>query len=364
MKIAFYSPLKSPNHPVPSGDRLMARLLLRCLDLTGHDVEVVSEFRSFLPDQDIGAIVERQERADDEVKRLSKLWQGGEAPDLWFCYHPYYKAPDLLGPRLSRAFGLAYVTAEGSYSTRRNAGAWKTSQATVLDAIERAAVNICFTARDEQGLREAAPNARFERLAAFIDAAPFLVRSPAPRPRSLVTVAMMRSGDKLSSYQALARSLCLLNRTEWSLDVIGDGPARPHVEEAFRALPPQRIRWHGLRTTSEIAEILSNASVYVWPGHGEAYGLAYLEAQAAGLPVVAEAVAGVPEVVMDGRTGLLTASGDIEGYASAIEDLLDREPARMQMATEARRFAGAERSIERAAARLGEILMKYVGICS
>ena len=37
-------------------------------------------------------------------------------PDLWFCYHPYSKAPDLIGPRLSRLFGLAYVTAEASYS--------------------------------------------------------------------------------------------------------------------------------------------------------------------------------------------------------------------------------------------------------
>ena len=40
MRIAFYAPLKSPNHPVPSGDRLMARLLIAALQRAGHDVEI------------------------------------------------------------------------------------------------------------------------------------------------------------------------------------------------------------------------------------------------------------------------------------------------------------------------------------
>ncbi|MGO6785324.1 glycosyltransferase family 1 protein, partial [Rhizobium ruizarguesonis] len=42
MRVAFYAPMKSPNHPVPSGDRLMARLLIRALELGGHKVDVVS----------------------------------------------------------------------------------------------------------------------------------------------------------------------------------------------------------------------------------------------------------------------------------------------------------------------------------
>ena len=54
---------------------------------------------------------------------------------------------------------------------------------------------------------------------------------------------------------------------------------------------------------------------YVWPGTGEAYGIAYMEAQAAGLPVVAQKTAGVPEVVKDGVTGTLTAAGDASAFA-------------------------------------------------
>ena len=47
MRIAFYAPMKPPNHPVPSGDRRMARLLIRALDLAGHEVSVASRLRSW-----------------------------------------------------------------------------------------------------------------------------------------------------------------------------------------------------------------------------------------------------------------------------------------------------------------------------
>ena len=50
-------------------------------------------------------------------------------PDLFFCYHPYYKAPDFLGPRLSATFGIPYVTAEASFSSRRGIGPWADAQA-------------------------------------------------------------------------------------------------------------------------------------------------------------------------------------------------------------------------------------------
>ena len=54
---------------------------------------------------------------------------------------------------------------------------------------------------------------------------------------------------------------------------------------------------------------------YVWPGTGEAYGIAYMEAQAAGLPVVAQKTAGVPEVVKDGVTGYVDGGWRYRAYA-------------------------------------------------
>lgn len=359
MKIAFYAPLKSPDHPVPSGDRLMAQQLRRALEMAGHAVQVVSSFRAFVATSDVPQ--ERHEEAQREVDRIAQEWQRQGVPDLWFCYHPYYKAPDLLGPDLCRSFAVPYVTVETSYSARRNVGDWQTAQDIVLSGIRQAAVNICLTARDQRGILAMAPDARVARLSPFIDASALLAHPPKAQPNQLVTVAMMRPGDKLESYRSLAAALLMLLDVDWTLTIVGDGPARSEVEAAFSGLPAERIHWQGQKDKCEIAGILAAASIYVWPGHGEAYGLAYLEAQAAGVPVIAYDVAGVPEVVEHERTGLLVAPGDADAYAAAIARLLQDAQLRDGLAENARRFVNEERSMPAAAKRLGDILSSIMG---
>jgi glycosyltransferase involved in cell wall biosynthesis len=174
----------------------------------------------------------------------------------------------------------------------------------------------------------------------------------------MVTVAMMRPGDKLESYRMLARSLTRCLALPWVLSVVGDGPASEAVREAFAAMPPDRLNWLGERPRDEIPAILAGADLFVWPGFGEAYGLAYLEAQAAGLPVVAQDVAGVPEVVRGGETGLLVPTGDPEAFAGAVTRLLEDAGTRRRMGRAARRFVLEERSLEGAARRIGELLAR------
>lgn len=358
MKIAFYAPLKSPRHPVPSGDRLMSRLMMQALELAGHQVTLVSELRSFLrAPEDIGGI---EAMAAAERDRISQDWQAKGVPDCWFCYHPYYKAPDLLGPSLSGAYGLGYVTVEASYSARRDRHGWAAAQAALLETLTSATVNICMTERDRIGILDGAPVACVERMQPFIDPALFLAREPAPHPGRLVTVAMMRPGDKMDSYRMLADALSRLLHLPFTLSIIGDGKARAEVEALFAPLGPGRVVWCGELPSEEVAALLSTSALYVWPGCGEAYGLAYLEAQAAGLPVVAQAIAGVPEVVEHGRTGVLTPPGDTEAYAQAIAGFLRDETRRQAMGVKARLFAGGERGLEPAAARLGDILDRHV----
>lgn len=362
MKIAFYCPMKSPNHPVPSGDRLMARLLMRAMQLAGHEVEVVSELRSFLRQPDGEEADQLDRGAEQERQCISTLWQQTSPPDLWFCYHPYYKALDRLGPALCRSFSIPYVTAEASYSPKRNAAGWSEVQTLLLDDLSFAAVNICFTHRDRDGLLKADPAMRLQMLPPFLDTSLFEAKTPAPQAGRMATVAMMRSGDKLSSYQALAAALKRLPlNLDWTLDVIGDGPERETVQKLFTDIAPHRLTWHGEKTAQQIAELLSRASIYLWPGHGEAYGLAYLEAQAAGLPVIAERIAGVPEVVIDGETGILTDPGNSQNYKDAIEKLLTDPDKRQSMAANARAFVMEERSLPKAAVRLDRILQNARG---
>ncbi|MEF3128441.1 glycosyltransferase family 4 protein [Rhizobium leguminosarum] len=359
MRVAFYAPMKSPNHSVPSGDRLMARLLIRALELGGHEVYVISEFRTYASTPQAAAALELAICA--ELERLRLTWKSQPRPGLWFCYHPYYKSPDPFGPAISAEFAIPYVTAEASYAAKRDRTGWAASQKRVGQAIVQAAVNISFTERDQAGLAAAFPQARLAELKPFIDTALFEKMSPASDPHRLMTVAMMRAGDKMDSYAMLARALRLIEDHPWTLAVIGDGPMRQEVQALFADFPG-RIEWLGERNAVEIAELLGRGGLYVWPGCGEAYGLAYLEAQAAGLPVVAQETAGVPAVVEAGVTGLLTPDGNVAAYAEAIAGLLCDRQRRDAMGQAARRFVLGERSLAMAAQVLNGILRDNAGI--
>jgi glycosyltransferase involved in cell wall biosynthesis len=226
--------------------------------------------------------------------------------------------------------------------------------------VRQAAVNLCFTERDRRGLLAAIPEGIYERFPPFIDPSLFHQQA-ADAPCRLVTVAMMRDGDKLESYAMLAQALHRIREKHWTLTIIGDGPKRADVRAMFAAFDPQRIIWLGQKSADEIAARLAEGGIYVWPGCGEAYGLAYLEAQAAGLPVVAQSTAGVPEVVVDGETGILTPDGDLQAFAAAISLLLDDAGRRKIMAAAARRFILDERSLDAASKRLDGILQKHLG---
>jgi glycosyltransferase involved in cell wall biosynthesis len=84
--------------------------------------------------------------------------------------------------------------------------------------------------------------------------------------------------------------------------------------------------------------------------------MALLEAAAAGVPVVACAVRGVPDVVLEGRTGLLAAPGDEAGLAALVRSLLLDPRRRESLGLAAAAFAAGERSVEAAARRLGDLL--------
>jgi len=100
----------------------------------------------------------------------------------------------------------------------------------------------------------------------------------------------------------------------------------------------------------ELPAVYAAADLYLWPAINEAYGMALLEAQAAGLPVVAGRTGGVPAVVADGVTGLLTPIGDATAFAASVGQLLDDEAERARLGTAAACRIASHHD-ERAAAR-------------
>jgi glycosyltransferase involved in cell wall biosynthesis len=118
------------------------------------------------------------------------------------------------------------------------------------------------------------------------------------------------------------------------LDLIGDGPDRESLEHEARALGVNdRIHFAGY--TPRVRDWLSRADIFVMPSHYEGFSVALLEAMAAGLPVVATEVGGNPEIVLQGKTGVLIPPNDTEALAKAIIDLHENTQLRMEM----RRFA-------------------------
>ena len=121
-----------------------------------------------------------------------------------------------------------------------------------------------------------------------------------------------------------------------TLWIIGDGPEAGRLRDlATTAGVGARVRWLGLQNYVE--PFMQAADCLVCPSvWAEAAGLVNIEALASGLPVVASAIGGIPEIVSDGTTGFLVPPGDIDALADRLARLLDDPVARLEMATAAR----------------------------
>src|SRR5207237_7197960 len=170
--------------------------------------------------------------------------------------------------------------------------------------------------------------------------------SEAPR---LIAVAMMRPGDKLASYRVLGSALAQLLDLPWSLEIVGDGPARGEVEQALAPLGA-RVTYRGTLDDAGVTDALANADLCVWPAINEAFGMALLEAQAAGLSVIAGASGGVGDLVVPGVTGLLAPPGDAGAFAAATRRLIRDPAARGAMGLAAQQKVRREHDLPVAAA--------------
>jgi len=102
--------------------------------------------------------------------------------------------------------------------------------------------------------------------------------------------------------------------------ICGDGPLRGHLEaQVSERGMAQRVSFTGF--SSEVARLLAGADVFVLPSLHEGLGIAVIEAMAAGLPAVVSRVGGLPEIVVEGETGLLVPPGDAAALAAAVRRL-------------------------------------------
>ena len=373
MLIAFYAPMKSPDHPVPSGDRRMGQLLMQAMDHGGHQIHLASQHRAYdgIGDADTQAAIKQE--GDRQAMGLLDAYVAGKvaAPELWFSYHLYHKAPDWIGPRISEALNIPYVIAEASYAAKQADGPWDQGLRASERAIQMASMVISLNPTDDGGVTPLLrPGARIASLSPFIDTQPYaaavrektVYRAMAagqynisPTVPWLMCVAMMRHGDKLKSYECLGQALAKIQDRPWNLIVVGDGPARDQVETAMADIK-DRVHWIGTQDIESLPGIYAACDLYVWPAINEAFGMAFVEAQAAGLTVVAGDAGGVSGVVNAPECGTLVAPGNADQMAQAIADLLDNPNMLQAMSNRAQQHTWQHHGLNSAAQSLNQLL--------
>jgi glycosyltransferase involved in cell wall biosynthesis len=309
MRLAFYAPLKPPADPVPSGDRAMARGVIAALEYAGAQIDLAATFRSRDGAGDATAQAHLIAQAEALLPQIiatgrSNGWQA------WITYHSYYKAPDLIGASVARALDIPYLLIEATRARKRLGGPWDAFAQAAEAACDAADVVFYLTQRDHEALAAYAPPSQH-----LVHLRPFLTRADLPdaaQGAHLLAVGMMRMAAKLPSYDLIAQTMALLPDTT-RLEIAGDGPARAQVQ-ALMAPFGSRVRFLGALDEGALARAYARAGVLIWPGVDEAFGMTYLEAQAYGLPVIAQDRAGVRDVLYPRAYPSVTEGG--EGLAA------------------------------------------------
>ena len=339
MRILFYTPFKPLDHPQPSGDWVIATGLFDYLMKQGHTVRTVSSLRSrwifWKPWLWIRLIHERQ-KARRQIAEFR--------PQIWLTYHTYYKAPDLLGPAVCRQARLPYVVFQGSYSTKRRRD-WRTRPGYAMNKKALCAARLVLSNRREDmlNLERLLPPNRLAYVAPGIHPKDFsfdgAARNELRRDWNVgeepvvLSAAMFRPDVKTQGLAWVIRTcgeLCRRGKT-LHLVIAGAGQEQSWLERLAEEQLPGRTRFVGRIARNEMYRFYSAGDIFAFPGIRESLGMVYLEAQSCGLPVVAFANGGIPEVVRNQETGFLVPLFAFESYLQALDTLLSDKGLRRKM---------------------------------
>jgi glycosyltransferase involved in cell wall biosynthesis len=157
-------------------------------------------------------------------------------------------------------------------------------------------------------------------------------------PATILAVGRLREPK---DFATLVRAGARLEPGRARVLIVGDGPDRAAIEGEIAQLGAEdAVALLGER--SDVADLLAGADVFVLPSRSEGLPMSVLEAMAAGLPVVASAVGGVPELVRDGETGRLVPPGDAGALAAALAELAADPLERARLGAAGRARAEAE----------------------
>jgi len=331
--------------------RLAPRLLragwdVRVIALAGGG-ELLEELRSEnVPVVELG--LNRRAGFAAAFSRLLNLWRASR-PDL---VHTHLYHAGLVGRLAARWLNIGPVVVH-----QHGAEFARTRLRTILDAstlgwVSRYVVS-CQAVADVLMAREGIPPAQISVIYNGLDVRNFKRASRArhpdswPVPAGSLSVGCVGrlSPEKGQSTLIQAASLLIDQGRDFHVVFVGEGSQLLELlEQCNRLGLEDNIHFVGHQQGA--AGWLVHFDIFALPSAWEGISLALLEAMAAGLPVVATAVGGTPEVVLDGQTGLLVPPGDPQATAAALERLLSDPALRQEMGAAGRARVSASFAIE------------------
>jgi glycosyltransferase involved in cell wall biosynthesis len=266
--------------------------------------------------------------------------------------------PDLLGWLAARRVGLPVVAIAHGWTGATRKVRWnETLDRWVMRQMDRV---VCVSKAEANRVRAAGVRPEhtvvIENAVATDDVAPRNAQDRGTlegffprRPRTIIVAAGRLSVEKGFDILVDAAALLAAAHPEAGFVLFGDGPLRPQLAQqiAQRKLDGQFVLG-GFQT--DLHRLLPQADLLVLSSHTEGMPVIVLEALAAGLPVVATAVGGVPEVIHEAEQGLLVPAGDAHRLAAAIDRLLGDDSLRQRLGE-----AGRQRIVEHYSCRLQAI---------
>ena len=150
-----------------------------------------------------------------------------------------------------------------------------------------------------------------------------------------------------------------LKELDWEWHIAGDGPQMSVLQTLARELGiGERVHFLGWQSREQLMQCYEQANIFLFPSRHEGMPNALLEAMASGLPVIASCIAGSEELVVDGQTGYLVPSEDMESLRTALKKLLSDPALREQMGNASRQHVEANYSWESTAQQYALLLEK------
>lgn len=190
------------------------------------------------------------------------------------------------------------------------------------------------------------PVEKIETIYYGIDAGQYAARSGGPPPAEL-TIGFVGRLVPQKDIATLLRGFALFaaESVNARLLIVGEGPLRRDLEQLADELGiSARVNWAGFR--EDIAAVMGSFDIFALTSRYEGLGLVLLEAMAAGVAVTATRVGAIPEVVVDGETGVLIGAGKPHELAAAFRKLSDRS-LRSRMGEAGRRRVVEQFTLER-----------------